>query len=292
MSKWSYAFVAAGALALLSCEKEIKYKGEQDEQRLVVNCITEKDSVFRVQLERSRFFLESTNGNFAITSNAVVKLTNVTTGQVVTSSSAGPGGIYNMGIPAVAGNEYTIEVTHPDYETVTAKTPVLPPVPILSVDTSSYVQQGGMYMKADVTWNDPAGKDFYVMKMALYDASQNMDIYPELSMASFDPALDEISSSEGIGNENFTNALFFTDELFDGSQKTMEVRFTMVFPQPDQHYKFILYRCTEETYKYLVSAEKAYYYGGDPFSEPVKVFTNVEKGFGIFGSMARSVFIQ
>lgn len=277
------------ALLLFSCEKEIEFKGKSSDPMLVLNCINESDSTFKVELQRSRFFMESTNGNFAITTGAVVTLTNVTTGQVYTSSTPGPDGVYSMGVASVPGNEYSIQVTHPDYETISGKTRIPIATPILSADTSSYIKEGMAHMKANVKWNDPAGEDFYVMKMAVYDEDQDWDIFPELQLASFDLALDSWSSSD-LGDENFTNALFFTDELFDGSQKTMEIRFPDLYLSQQNHYKVILFRVNKETYKYLLSAEKASY-GDDPFSEPSKVFTNIEKGFGIFGGVARAVFV-
>lgn len=291
MNKWSYIIAAVGAAALLSCEKEIKYKGNGADSRLVVNGVIEKDSVVKVQLQRSRFFLESTNGDYAITSNAVVTLTDLSNGQVYTAASAGADGWYDLGVASVSGHEYKIEVVHPDYPVAGGVTRVPATVSIVSVDTSSYQQENGIYRKANITWNDPAGADYYVMKLAVWSDAQNMDVYPQMHIASFDPALDELSSSD-LESENYTNYLFFTDELFDGTQKTLEIRFSDIASSPDEHYKYILFRCSEEAYKYLVSAEKVRYSGDDPFSEPVKVFTNITNGFGIFGALSRSVYIQ
>jgi hypothetical protein len=290
MVKWISVWSIA-ALLLFSCEKEIEFKGDGGDPLLVLNCITETDSVFKVQFQRSRFFLESTNADYNITSGAVVTLTNLTTGQVFTSSTAGADGFYSMGTSAVAGNSYSIQVTHPDYETVSSTTFVPAAVAITAVDTSLYVSESGNNMQAHITWSDPAGKDFYVLKMSVYNSTQGSDVF-DLVLSSTDLGMDDISASVTIG-ESFSDQLFFTDALFDGSQKTLEVHFLKPYAwDPGDHYKFTLFRCNEATYKYLVSTVKAGYSNGDPFSEPVKVFTNVENGYGVFGALSRAVFIQ
>ncbi|ASS50346.1 MAG: hypothetical protein A3D31_12320 [Candidatus Fluviicola riflensis] len=294
MNKIAFLIVVASLLIAGSCTKEIEYKGDNEDPVLVLNCIAEKDSVIEVELSKSRFFLASNNEDYSITSNAIITLVNITSGQTYVQTTPDANGKYVFPITALGGNSYSISASHPDFETVTSTMSVLYETPILSVDTSSYSSpEGGTFMKANVTWNDPAGTDFYILKLSIINTVSGLE-YLNQPVGSNDQSMDELSASDFDEGESFYSQLFFTDELFDGSQKTLEIRFPKNFniPDPDDHYKFTLYRCTEATYKYLVSTRKAEYAANDFFSEPVKVFTNIENGYGIFGALSGAVFVK
>lgn len=49
-------------------------------------------------------------------------------------------------------------------------------------------------------------------------------------------------------------------------------------------YKGFFLKCTEEYYKYLESVELSSNASGNPFSEPVSVYTNIKGGLGIFAA--------
>lgn len=293
MNKFPFLIIAAGLLIAASCTKEIKYKGDNEDPLLVLNCIAEKDSTIVVELSKSRFFLSSNNDDYTITSNAILTLVNQTSGQTYVVTTPDANGKYVFPITALEGNTYSISASHPDFETVTSTMSVLYETPILSVDTSSYSSPNGVFMKANVTWNDPSGTDFYILKLSVINTSNGIEFLNQ-PLGSNDQAMDELSASDFAGEENYSPHLFFTDELFDGSQKTLEVRFPKqwTMPDPNEHYKFTLHRCTESTYKYLVSSKKAEYAASDFFSEPVKVFTNIENGYGIFGALSGAVFVK
>lgn len=293
MNKFTFLIVTVALLAIASCTKEIEYKGDNGDPVLVLNCVAEKDSAIKVELSKSQFFLASSNGDFTITSGAVITLVNQTSGQTYTQNVPDANGFYVFPTTALAGNSYTISATYSGFESVTSSMTVLTAIPILSVDTSSYSSSGQTFMKADVKWNDPSGTDFYILKLSIVNTVSGLE-YLSQPVGSNDQAMDELSASDFGDGESFYPQLFFTDELFDGSQKTLEVRFPKNFnvPDPDDHYKFTLYRCTEATYKYLVSIKKAEYAANDFFSEPVKVFTNIENGYGIFGALSGAVFVK
>lgn len=293
MNKIPFLIVAFGLLLIGSCEKEIEYKGDNGEPVMVLNCIAEKDSTIVVELSKSRFFLASEDTEYLLTSGAVITIVNQTSGQTYTQTVPDADGKYTFPITALEGNAYSISASHPDFEPVTATMSVPFETPILSVDTSSYSTQYYTYMKGQLTWNDLPGRDFYVLKLSIINTVSGLE-YLGQPLASSDQSLDEFSASEFAGEDNFAPQLFFTDEFFDGTQKTMEVRFPKNFngSDPNDRYKFTLYRCTEETYKYLISTKKAEYAQGDFFSEPVKVFTNIENGYGIFGALSGAVFVK
>ncbi len=294
MNKLAFLIVVTGLLLAGSCTKEIEYKGDNEDPVLVLNCIAEKDSTIVVELSKSRFFLASNNDDYTITSNAIITLTNQTSGQVHVVTTPDANGKYVFPVAALEGNAYSISASHPDFETVTSTMVVPYETPILSVDTSSYSSpENGTIMKANVTWNDPAGEDFYIMKLSIINTVSGLEFLHQ-PIGSSDQSMDELSATDFDGESVYSPQLFFTDEFFDGTQKNLEVRFPIqwMVPDPNDHYKFTLYRCTEATYKYLVSSKKAEYAANDFFSEPVKVFTNIENGYGIFGALTGAVFVK
>jgi len=293
MNKFSYLLVITGLLLFNSCQKEIEYKGDSEESLLVLNCIAENDSTFAIGLERSRFFLESNNTNFKIESGAVITLVNQTSGQTYSVGTPDIYGKYIFPIAAIAGNSYSVTAIHADYKSVSAAMIVPTVSPIVSVDTSSYTSANGEFMKAEVKWNDPAGDDFYILQLSVVNVVNGLE-YLGQPIGSSDQSMDELSASDFGDGDSFYAQLYFTDQLFDGTQKTLEVKYPINFIQlgPDEHYKFSLYRCTKETYKYLISTQKAQNAANDFFSEPVKVFTNIENGYGIFGALTKAVFVK
>jgi hypothetical protein len=282
-----------GILILASCEKVIEYEGSGKAPLLVVNSINETDSTIRVQLLRSIFFLEADPQTPAITSGAQLTLTNETTGQTWTPGPPDTEGNYEFPATALQGNNYRIFVSHPSYKSVQATMSVPGAVPVTGVDTSGYFTASGPGLQSVVQWNDPYGKNYYVLKVFGTYVSTGQNISDELLVSSGDPSLDAVSAS-GVGDEErYVKHLFFTDELFDGTAKALNVRIRPQISGSEYlHYTFHLFNCSEDTYKYLVSTEKAMDASGDFFSEPVKVFTNIENGYGIFSTMARAVFIK
>lgn len=296
MNKLILILAGLTALTVVSCRKEIKYKGDSEDPLVVVNSILEADSVIKVHVEHSRFFLDaqSSVSEYWIT-NATVLLTVAGSGQVYTQTASDSEGNYVFPVTAQAGESYTVSVSHPDFPTVTSFTTVPVPVAILSVDTSSYVDvDSWSVMKSLVKWNDPPGKDFYVLKVSFKEISSG-NVFLSQPLASNDPGLDAISASDPADDSySFYQELYFNDEFFDGQNKTLDVRVSQAFTplNNDLRMQVHLYRCTEETYKYLISVKKFQNSDGDIFSEPVKVFSNITNGYGIFGALGETVFLK
>lgn len=131
------------------------------------------------------------------------------------------------------------------------------------------------------------------------------------SYKTFDPAFSaevESANSSILGSmDNEYN--IFNDQLFDGENYQLNIYRTFGIqmgssyenllkeePRFDLktgeffHFKIILQNITEETYFYLKSFSKQYYNRNIPFVEPVKVYSNVENGIGIFGSCSSSAY--
>lgn len=71
---WSITFLATTiALLLTSCEKEIEFKGEQTDPKLVVNCLAEAGQPVKAYISKSYFFLD-TDENTQVPDDVVATL--------------------------------------------------------------------------------------------------------------------------------------------------------------------------------------------------------------------------
>lgn len=287
MNKFSIGFFLFTLVALISCEKEIPYEGNDTAPLLVVNAVLENDSLISVYLERSVFFLTQVD-EVKITSGATIRLTNKSTGEVFVVNTPTFENRYDFTVSAFAGVTYEIQVSHADYPTASSTMQTATKIGLTAVDTSSYTLDNRLYKSAHLKWNDPSDKNYYFVRVYNYDANQNSS-YP-----TYFSTQDEVFSrgNTSLGkDENTYEEIYFTDELFAGSSKDLEIHFETYKGSGTGNnpvYKYELISMNEACYKYHVSVEKAKGSGGF-FSEPVKIYNNIEDGFGIFCSYGRSV---
>lgn len=280
------AFLLIG-IALSSCVKEIEYKGSEGDPLLVVNEIIEKDSTFKFEIGRSRFFLDDSNGDNAL-SNVQVTLKNTTASTEETLSS-GPSGEYHFNMVAQEGHTYVVTASHPDYPSVSATTTIPVTVPLISVDTNS-VQESpeSRVMHSKLKWNDPAGDNYYLV----YCREMNAFGTNRLDLTSKDIDITNVQADFETG-EKFAYFFALDDVGFDGGQKTLDIEFYLPPSGADPYQlKYVLLSCTEDAYKYIISADLNSNTGNDPFTEPVRVRNNIENGLGIFAGINEAVIIK
>lgn len=273
------------AIAFVACRKEIKFEEEDIDRVLVVNQIVEAGQPFKVYVERSLFFLDSNNTEY-ILNNATVTLTNVTSGQSETVNQ-GNNGYYNFGMIANAGASYQVNVTHPEYDAVQSQMTVPATIPLLSVDTTViYTNNNGLIYAegTDVTlnWFDPSITNHYMVVIRSFGFGYSENVY----LTSSDASIVNNDSGEPDGS-NYGPFFALDDALFNGTNKSLTVRANHDFQNVDS-IEVVLYHVTEDVAKYLISAELESTSSDDIFTEPVKVHSNIEGGYGIFGAVNSS----
>lgn len=86
----------------------------------------------------------------------------------------------------------------------------------------------------------------------------------------------------------YSSGLILKDHYFDGQSYEVQITdsdFNSLYHDVQERY-FSMYRISESAYLYFKSAEKNREASYDPFSEPVRVYSNVESGYGIWLSVA------
>jgi len=284
-------------LLVFSCEKEIEYEGEGKAPLLVLDAILENDSTPFVKVSRSVFFLSNSSVSDAAISDADVRLTNLDSGDEYILNGGGSG--YYLGSEIVLPNtRYRIEVSHPDYETISSEIQTVSNIILSGIDSSSAGLQYEKKYYVNYELNDPQEANFYAVKLFVEREITTFDS----NMAVIDVDTTWTSPYLFSGDPSFdfrfdSEVMFFNDVIFNGTAKVFPTEFNNYSIYGgggwnDQSTRVIGYEATllnfsEDAYKYFKSTKNNQ--ASDPFSDPVNVHTNVENGLGIFGSVSSSV---
>ena len=287
----------------IACEKVIEIDLEDAKIRIVANSILEPDSIVRVNVTRSRHILD--NAAIIPLSDAIVKLYEAD--NYIGTLNYISQGNYEINYYPEIGKEYRIEVLHNDFDDVFSKTIIPPVVKLNYIDTvKSFNQDGYEVYNFYANFTDPGAiNNYYYLKMKnrykieVYDENiitiDTLYVGPDTTIVNitqggtYYKSLEEslYYQSDDLIFEEYhpgSNGQIFSDEIIDGKSYTLK---TSV-----QHWSFYadtntviieLYAINKELYQYLISYSKHNEASGDPFAEPINVFTNIENGIGIFG---------
>lgn len=294
--KKSSLILILGIFALCtSCVKEVAFDNQLIEPKLVIQGLIEVDSTFAVYLEHTHTFNEP-NTYAGITSGATITVVNLTTGVIYTTSIPADSNRYELPFNVTPNTGYQITVTHPDYPTVTATTYTTQAIPLISVDTGSFNMEGIPKIYGLMKWQDPPGNQFYMV--CVYSEGVDSASNSQFSNSVFgsdDPIVSEGFSLNPDGDHNSSTYFVFSDEQFANSMKTFRTYFDKIYVDESiggnsSSIRFTLISMNQDTYLYYKSM--LIQQDSDPtFSEPVKIYSNVTNGYGIFGSVSGSKII-
>lgn len=288
-------------LLVIACKKEIPFTGALQKEFIVVNGFIQDDSIVKVSLSHSTpsIGIVDTLAN-QITSGATLLITDLTTNEKFTSDSVDIDGNYIFKTKGVKGHNYQLALNHPDYGVVSSTITSIPsPVSISEWDTSSIASTKGKGAKnklLNFTFTDPIGKNYYVFKIVAIDTSDFVDRNVTI----------RVQDNTQISGKTNGDFLFLDDELFENQTKSVSLNFrpsyygSESFGGPgsfgsntgvERKYRFEFYNVTEEVYNYLLSVSNSVQSRKNPLSEPVKVYTNITNGMGIFGGYAKTIVL-
>ncbi|HET6559275.1 MAG TPA: DUF4249 domain-containing protein [Prolixibacteraceae bacterium] len=296
--------------SLFSCTKTLDFDDEQLADLLVLNSIVWPDSVFKASFIKSSSILEGgsepgqavTNGTLDIYEND----------QLLAHLTSSTGGFRADGLKPKAGYRYRMVATG-NGQQITAETTVPLKAEVLSVDTS-IVKNPGNYL--GITFNirikDTPGDDYY--RITLMQNSLSRNTYQEndnkktikYNLSNYptgyytdDPVFKSVYNNSGeeifdMGPEN--RYYIFTDDFFEGKERTIQVRKDHFYNSYDPSNPYIygnqeriydrftihVQRLSKDLFNYLKYLELYDFYHDNPISEPVPVYSNIKNGAGIF----------
>ncbi|MFA5815666.1 MAG: DUF4249 domain-containing protein [Bacteroidales bacterium] len=278
---------------LASCEKIIDISIPDKERKIVVNGLISPDKPVRINLSRSLSVLEpdslilikGADVNLFSGSNLIGKLLEDT------------GGFYYLpDFKPQVGETYRLTAAYDDLKPVEATAIIPPPVPFISVDTATLTGEWGQQeLRVSVKFNDPAGvKNIYGFGVDVtykeFDYGTMTWTGKKLSHPAYlSGNLDRFLKDE---SHNFGGKLYFEDFLFDGLMKTVEFGLSdYSFFESDTIWLDVKMEQIDPSYYLYALSNEAYQQAhGNPFSEPVQVYTNVNGGFGIFSGSSSASF--
>ena len=294
-------FLLSISLAYISCEKVIPFDGDVNTPKLVINSVFESDSTFKVHVSSSRSVIDTASFNNIDDAIVTIKDGNE---NIIETLNHVENGFYKGQTFPQENQTYILEVNHPNYANITASDSLPSPITINSVDTSTIIDPiNGNRLQISMNFDDPENtQNYYLIEtysVNEYLVIKNSDTteYELDTTKQFMVLTDEVFQN---GGSPWREQGLFNDLLFNGQNKTLELE----IPNDswsgsedgyDWSYKTLtlrlyLHNITLSYYYYRTSLELFQNASGNPFAQPVQVYSNIENGFGVFAGSQISFF--
>jgi len=282
-------------IVVTACEKEIAYQGDNLESFLVLNASLQTDSAVTCYVSRSRTLLEK--NPIQTIDDAVVEL--YSDDVFVEELKSFSNGMYKTeAVTILPETQYELRVNHQAYKNVSASS-VVPEkanaefvsVKLVNVRTDGYTSEK---MRFRVNLKDKPGKDYYRLKVYspqwryndlgeyVYDESA----YYLRGIDSNDPVLNGnvVVVDDDFSDHPENRYRVFNDELFD--EEAYELTFELYENDMElaSNIKIDVQKISYDLYLYYKTLDAYNYYEDSPFSEPVRIHSNISNGAGVMGS--------
>jgi hypothetical protein len=287
---------------LAACEKEVEVNLPKSDSKIVLNCIMSEDSLFSVSVTRTKKLYTDDNASIII-ENAVVALYE--------------NNVFKENLPYVAegvytsktfrptnGNKYKVVVKANGFKDAYAEEELIKQATISDVNfkDSVYSNQNDTYGVVSFMIDDPKTvSNYYELEVDLISYIPDFGsgpgsgnpptdsirmVYPTFMLIK-DEALKENYTPSGIDGETDygTDVLQFSDKFIDGKNYKVEAFISSSSLDYSDSMMVKIKSVSKSYYEYKRTVLQQGNVG--PFSEPVKVFTNVVGGTGILGSYSQ-----
>jgi hypothetical protein len=276
------------------CRKEIPFTAEVTTSKLVVNSLFASDSLWSVEVSKSLSVIDQ--GTLDNIENATVVISTGSGTPVETLTHISAGKYVGTQMPQV-GETYRVDVSAPNYASVYGEDAVPEIVNAYALDTVTKTISGEDHLVAQLTFDDPAGvKNYYRFSIEIgyweyWSGSFGLDsmyfeeqVWIQLNDPSF----------EGGGSNSWSDAGIMSDLLFDGQTKTVELPITEWFLSLEdiriEHIDVYFSNVSQTTHYFNRSYQLYQETQGNPFAQPVQVYSNITNGFGVFGGSQSEVY--
>ena len=308
---FKHLFLLVPFIFLLGCEKEIELDLGDFQPHIVINTLFEGGSKWNVHVCKSNNVLDPQTVNTNLP-RALVYITDVTLGHKYQLYHQRDGNFTNSGEIIQHGHKYRIDVSHPGYESVNAEAIVPLPIEVELLHSETLQFNGKLALKVDFEISDdPTADNYYIYEILnlIPNLPNDLSEVPFLDS----PIKNWLSSVDG--NTGYINdssekqsKLFITDQNFRGSVlNTSLVSFVEIQeggsvnnPQLPTDVQYVpdftqsrlkVIGASQEMYEYYKSVELMIQKEAlnSSVSIPVKPYSNIENGLGIFAGFTEIV---
>lgn len=284
-------YISTLILLLFSCEKPIDFDAEIKEPKLVINSFLIADTTLFAHVSKSLSVID--NGDLDNINDAEVTVYDAN-GNLLDNLSLYANGIYiSHNIKPQEGEKYQIKVKKNGFKDVSGIDRVPFKTTLIFHDSASSVYNGENVLKFDLKFNDDISEEnYYIIRCIFFEVNyiyDNNNNIVDLTITSRENGFYCIDqSAEGVNDNNYYyKGVYLQDGLFNGSTKNITIYASNynLGEGSKLRFGFNLETVSENYYKYRLSVERFIETNGNPFAEPVQVFSNIENGFGVVGGV-------
>lgn len=258
-------------LLLAACQKEADIKLPESKEEIVVTSFLDPDDTLISVVVRSskpKYGSGSTPGSYP---EDQITNARVTIGDGVTTVTLSFDSLFffyrtsQTNLKIESGKTYYLDVLTPDGKNVSARTQV--PTGKMQFDTVIAVKKSA----------PQAGWVEYDLSVGVLDMPGQVTFVSVYSLVYAD------SSFFSVGNP-MPNTHFDNDERTEKSKYYFSTSGGTYSGPGDLYVKAVALNCSKEFYLYNESVQRSLQVGGNPFADPVLIYTNIDGGLGCFGS--------
>jgi hypothetical protein len=266
-----YLFYIAFVAVAASCNQQIPFDDPQTEPKLVVHSFIEPNDPVSVSVSRSSSILRPRDVEVLNDVAASFYENGTHVGDFTVDESD----IYNLDFYPTLGNVYEVRVEDDELESISSETTIPSPASVsnVTVEDVELLDDDSVFRIA-FDLDDPDGENFYILHVV-----QQFSVGSQsgVSFVSTEPYF-----LGGSQDNYFWSGAAFRDDSFNGQKKRMVIDVDWFNPGEDITYQILLVTASEEHFLYHLSYRAYQETNGDPFAQPVQIFSNVENGLGIF----------
>lgn len=193
-----------------------------------------------------------------------------------------------------AGTMYQLDITAPNTEAVSATAQCVTPISlnnIVRTDSTAIVDQD-YFNECTFQISDPAGSnDYYQLQLIVNDSFVPFPI--SQSFYTNDLIINEFTDKGAFGPNKTSLGFnldqpFFSDAFFDGQTRSFKIHYPSFYHLTSSQVSLVLVRYSKVLFTHERSLRMQEEVGNNPFSEPVRIISNIQGGLGVFGSKATS----
>jgi hypothetical protein len=278
-------------LLFLSCDSEIDIEIKDAEEIIVLSSFLNEKETFAVQMTKSLSIADEPVKEYI--SQAVVEIS--AHGMMLETLVYDEEMKMFVGVKRpLKGIVYSLKASAENLTSVSSSSSI--PEPIIISDLL-YENKQGEYSLSFIINDKPEIKNFYRLSVVeeYLDSSDNTISYKYPLITSSDPVYrskgeDDASSYISSDTENLFS--IFSDEMINGKKYRMYVAFShsenTIAPL---RVKIVLHTITEDYFLFLKTYAASKTASFIPFSQPVKIYSNILNGAGIFAASS-STYIE
>ena len=279
---------------LVACEETVDIKIDEIKNKIVINSFVAADSVITINLSKNFSITESVN---YLTDpsiyDAEVRLFEedyfIETLKPLTK------GNYLSTYKVKANKNYKIIAKKDGYDSAWASFYIPEKVNIISVDTIYFESSNSIfgstgyidkYYKVKIVFDDPEGSNYYLINSIFSYNQFSFDPNKQKQELKKVTYIQPLYTDDPVfGSDYNEQGIVISDELIKGKRTEFLARLNIYGIDYDTLTVFInLFNISKDYYTYIKSISLYNSNFGNPFAEPVTVYSNIKNGRGIIGA--------